>query len=80
MLEETVRNHVEALLSSAKSRKTEQGLVVYNKVLSLLSAANCEEEVKDVLEKLNRALVGIEAHGHLSDEEFRHVLALRDLQ
>ena len=64
---------VRLLLASAESRKTKQGVFVFKSVLKDLEAANSRVDVKNALEKLNRALVGIEAHGHLTNEE--HLIA-----
>lgn len=72
-----IASAVQSLLSLAQDRGTDQGVRVYNGVLKLLDSATTDEEIRVVLEKLNRALIGIEAHGHFTDEEFRVVQFLR---
>ena len=69
-----------SLLASALSRVTEQGLVVFRKALVLLDEASSETDTLSVLTKLNKALVGIEAHGYLTSEEFEWVKELRNIE
>jgi hypothetical protein len=69
-----------ALLDSARDRKTAQGVVVFEKVLELLDKSEVEEPTAEVLRKLNRSLIGIEAHGYLTNDEYQRVLALRNLE
>jgi hypothetical protein len=48
------------------------------KILELIDNSQDEKTMRDVLGKLNRSLVGIEAHGDFTDEEFEKVLLLRN--
>ncbi|MCH7226249.1 hypothetical protein [Haloferula sp. A504] len=79
-MKESVVKLTTNLLDSALSRDTEQGLVVFRKALELLGEAGSEAEILSVLEKLNKALVGIEAHGYLTSEEFGWVKELREIE
>ncbi len=68
------------LLDSALSRDTKQGLIVFRKALELFDEACSEAETMGVLAKLNKALIGIETHGHLTSEEFGWVKELRAIE
>lgn len=74
-----IRQLTEALLNSARARGTNQGVLVFEKVLESLDESSDDEAI-DVLKRLNGALVGIEAHGDLTDEEFRFVRELRKIE
>jgi pectate lyase len=78
MKKETIIAAVCALRDSAKARGTEQGVVVYARVLQMLESAETSKDVEDVRIKLNQALMGIEAHGDLTDAEFTIVRKLRE--
>jgi len=65
-----------ALLNSANTRKTKQGVIVYTTILEEL---NCGNDIESILNKLNKALIGIEAHGDLTNDEFSYVKKLRKL-
>ena len=78
-MKERVSQLTRNLLNSALFRETEQGAAVFRKMLELLERSPSEVEALDVLEKLNKALVGIEAHGYLTPEEFRWVQELRSI-
>ena len=71
---------IQSLLNSALSRDTEQGVVVFRKTLELLGEASSEAETLSVLANLNRALLGIEAHGYLTWQEFAWVKELRRIE
>ena len=79
-MKERMSKLTRSLLDSALSRETEQGLIVFRKALELLDEARSEVETLSVLAKLNKALVGIEAHGYLTSEEFGWVKELRDIE
>ena len=79
-MKERVIKLTKCLLDSALSRNTEQGLLVLRKALELLDETGAETDTKSVLAKLNKALVGIEAHGNLTTEEYRWVKELRDIE
>jgi hypothetical protein len=74
-----IADHVSALLSSANARSTDQGVLVFARVLGMLSSCRTDIEARDALLTLNQALAGIEAHGYLTHDEFEHVKALSDL-
>lgn len=76
-MKECVSQLTRNLLNSALFRESEQGVVVFRKMLELLERSTSDVETLDVLEKLNEALVGMEAHGYLTPEEFRWVQELR---
>jgi hypothetical protein len=80
VMKEKIETLTKALLESAHARGTKQGVVVFERSLELLGAASSDGEVSDVLRKLNRALVGIEAHGDLTDQEFEWVRGLRRIE
>ena len=75
LIEEAVRT----LLNSANTRGTQQGVLVYTKVLEMLAAATREEQVNEITQMLNSSLTGIEAHGSFTAEEFVIVRKLREL-
>lgn len=68
-----------ALLQSALARGSNQGIVVYNTVLDKLNSSIPENDIDVLLEKLNNALAGIEAHGDLTTDEFHYIEELRKL-
>ena len=80
MNKQLIKALVEALLLSAENRGTNQGVLIFNKVLELLEQSNTHDESVEILCKLNKALVGIEAHGDLTDDEFTVVRQLRDIE
>jgi hypothetical protein len=73
-----IHNAVSFLLQSARDRGTTQGVLVYTKILEMIDNSQDEKTMREVLGKLNRSLVGIEAHGDFTDEEFEKVLLLRN--
>lgn len=77
---EEIRNIVSELLRLAEARKTAQGVLVYKHTLDELLRAADDPSVDKILEKLNRALAGIEAHGYFTDAEFAQVKRLREIE
>lgn len=75
-----ILNLVKILLDSALLRGVEQGVAVFRKSIDFLDGCTSEQEVFDALVKLNKALAGIEAHGHLTEEEFILVKELREME
>lgn len=71
---------VNKLLKSAKSRGTEQGVIVYQLIIEELAGETSSDKVVDSLKSLNRSLAGIEAHGHYTDSEFELVQELRSIE
>ena len=69
-MKERAINLTASLLDSALSRETEQGLLVFRKALEQFDVGRSDAETLCVLRKLNKALVGIEAHGYLTANEF----------
>ena len=78
MEKKLIEEAVVALLESAANRETKQGVLVYTKILEMLASAKSAGEVEEIRNKLNQTLVGIEAHGHLTKEEFEIVRNLRE--
>ena len=75
-----VRADILVLLNSAIQRDTSQGRLVCSTSLQRLGLAESETDILRVLEDLNHAFAGIEAHGSLSTDEFKAVVRLRELQ
>lgn len=69
--------HIRKLLDSANARGTHQGVKVYESALKKIEEASSQAEVDDVFEKFKHALVGLEAHGHFTQDEFEIVKAIR---
>lgn len=75
-----IEDLIEGLLNSAVERKTEQGQSVCKSVLEQLSSAKTDNDLLSSLKNLNRAFIGIEAHGHLTSHEFVLVKELRNIE
>ena len=78
MKKEMIIEAVQQLLASAQARRTNQGVLVYTRVLQMLELAKDSTEIEEVRSKLNKALVGIEAHGDLTESEFVIIRNLRN--
>lgn len=76
----TLFSHTSRLLQLASIRGTHQGVKVYETMLERLRNATTQEEVDYCADRLKHALVGIEAHGHFTEEEFKIVEAVRELR
>ena len=70
---------VEELLIAARSRKTSQGVKIYEIALDQLRAADSDSAVLDVLSRLKAALQGIETHGFFPANEYRIVEKIQAL-
>ena len=79
-MKEEIRTLINNLLDSALSRNTTQGIATYRKALSVLDAAESDQQVITLLSQVNNALAGIESHGFLTHEEFIWTKALRSLE
>ena len=77
---DTLLAYIAKLLELAKARDTKQGVKVYEGALKKIGDASSQDEVDDFFEKLKHALIGIEAHGHFTNEEFKVVKAIRALR
>lgn len=71
---------VRFLLLSAKERGTKQGVLVCEKTLTELASGKDEESQIQLLSVFNKAYIGIEAHGHITSEEFIAINTLRELE
>ena len=67
-----------ALLASARERDTQQGILVYERVMEKLGALKGENEIRKVLDYLSRSLSGIEAHGYFTHAEWKIVQELHE--
>lgn len=67
------------LVRYALNRSDKQGLVVYEAVLEKLQCCDHDEDFVEILKSLERALLGIEAHGYFSNEEYQVVEKIRNL-
>ena len=67
------------LLKYAQDRYTNQGVEIYEVTLKKISEASTQNEIDDLAKKLNHALVGIEAHGYFTSEEFEVVKGIRSM-
>jgi hypothetical protein len=79
-MKEKIKVLTQNLMESALSRGSEQGILVFRKILELLDQSDSQDETFRVLQQLNNALVGIEAHGYLTPEEFLWVKELREIE
>lgn len=77
---ERIEEYIGGLLQSAETRDTEQGRRVCRFALNALSTASSQIEIASILRSFNRAYLGIEAHGHLTQHEFLMVQELREIQ
>jgi hypothetical protein len=77
MNKQCITQAVRDLLTSARNRGTEQGVLVYTRILEMLENADNESDVAGIRHKLCQALDGIEAHGDFTDTEFIIVQNLR---
>ena len=77
MNKELIAQAVRELLTSARNRGTDQGVLVYTNVLQMLEEAEKQGQIDEIQNRLNQALRGIEAHGDLTDVEFAIVRMLR---
>ena len=78
MLKSQIIKFTQALLNSAIERSTGQGQTVCKSIISGLSTDATDFELI-LLNRLNHAYIGIEAHGHLTSSEFLIVTELRKL-
>jgi hypothetical protein len=74
-----IAEYTKALLDSAIKRGTKQGVLVYTSILDELIDKIDSSDIDNILNKLNNALIGIEAHGDLTNEEYLFVKKLRGL-
>jgi hypothetical protein len=79
-LKEMVEQELVFLLNLARERKTEQGTLVCKKALEALTVIQTKAELHDLLQKINHAFLGIEAHGFLTSKEFEAVKRLRKIE
>jgi hypothetical protein len=70
---------VKKLLELASNRNTSQGLKIYEGALKKIGDASTQNEIDDLVKKLDHALSGIEAHGHFTNEEYEVVKEIRQL-
>jgi hypothetical protein len=78
-LKDILIQYIEALLIAAQSRKTSQGVKIYEMALDQLRAADSDSTVLDVLSRLKAALQGIETHGFFPADEYRIVEKIQAL-
>jgi hypothetical protein len=72
-----IEDDVAALLRSALARNSGQGVLVYQTVLKQLRSEPSATSLAAASEGLQKFLVGAEAHGHFTKEEWKIVVALR---
>ena len=72
-------NELKLLVKHAKKRNTAQGVLVYESFLKETQILSNKEQLKEFLNKLKKALAGIEAHGHFTEEEFECVNKIRSI-
>ena len=80
VLKDRILELIGKLINSALTRGTEQGTIIFRKSIEFIEGASSESEVLSILSKLNRALIGIESHGHLTEEESTWVRELREME
>jgi hypothetical protein len=78
-LKDILIQFIEALLIAAQSRKTSQGVKIYEMALDQLRAANSDSAVLDVLSRHKAALQGIETRVFFLADEYRIVGKIRAL-
>lgn len=78
--QDQLMDSINQLLTSAKSRNTNQGVKLYEAALEKIKAASSDDEVEIYLEKMKHALIGIEAHGFFTSEEFEVVKVIRAMR
>ncbi|MEZ8142064.1 hypothetical protein A1OO_11045 [Enterovibrio norvegicus FF-33] len=69
--------NITILLKLANDRNMQQGVIVYKGAIEKISQAKSQEEIFICWDKLKHALVGIEAHGYLTNKEFEIVKNIR---
>lgn len=74
-----LKKYIKYLLNSAKKRNSNQGVIVYEKILDELNYDLSEDKLDQCLNMLIRALNGIEAHGFLTSDEFKIVKSIRQM-
>ena len=74
-----LKKHIKYLLNSAMRRNTNQGILVYEKVLDELEGDLSDKNVNQCLKMLIQALNGIEAHGFFTKEEADIVMSIRQV-
>ncbi len=75
-----IQSYVQAILDSAKKRNTEQGVLICVKTIESLITAFTKREILASLYKFNRAFIGIEAHGFLTQDEYTIITKLREIE
>ena len=65
------------IITSTKNRDSEQGVKVFNVFIEKLRLG---KEAGSLLTELIRHLSGIEAHGHFTDEEYKSVNRIKELE
>ena len=71
---------VSEFLEFAAANRSGQGVKLLRLSLESLRNSRTESEVLESLKRLNRGLVGIEAHGHFTSKEFAWVEELRKIE
>jgi len=72
--------NLDKLIKLAHGRKTTQGLTVYEGAISKIANVYTRADLNILLEKLNHALSGIEAHGHFTSDEYQIVQEIRRMK
>ena len=71
---------IEFLLNSSKERNTDQGRLVCEKTIEILANCNSDTVLIKALKAYNKAYIGIESHGHLTNKEYESVKILREIE
>jgi len=79
-LKKNIQTYVQFILSSALKRNTEQGKLVCEETLRKLHSSKTKQVLFETLCKFNKAFLGIEAHGYLTDEEYKIIKELREVE
>ncbi|KUI98257.1 hypothetical protein [Vibrio sp. MEBiC08052] len=72
--------NLDKLNELAASRNSKQGVKVYEGALDKLRKVKSTDEFNELLDKVLKALSGIEAHGFFTDEEYECVTNIRSIK
>ena len=67
------------LINFSEGRSDNQGLIVYRNILLRIDQCSDDNELSEVVGLLKKALAGIEAHGHFSNQELVIVDQIRQI-
>ncbi|SIO92517.1 hypothetical protein [Vibrio spartinae] len=72
--------NLDKLNELAVSRNSQQGIKIYEGALDKLKKVKNTDEFNELLDKVLKALGGIEAHGSFTNEEYECVKNIRNIK